>query len=229
MATRLRLCKALALATVVVLFPALNGPLMAQKKNWVGETVLHTKPPKDIRFVDRVGEKEQKYSFSGIWPFQVRDERDGWLRIHDRRNEGWVNKADFVLAREAIAYFTRRIEANPKDAFAVNMRGASWLQQKDFDKAIVDFDAALAINANDAGAYNNRGVAWKDKKEYDKAIADFTHAIRINPKNAVSFVNRGVAWRAKNEYDKAIADYDETIRLDQRYALAYYHRGIALT
>jgi hypothetical protein len=64
--------------------------------------VFHTKPPKDIKFGDRVGDKEVVYAFSGIWPFLVRDDKDGWLRMHDRRHEGWVDKADFVLAREAI-------------------------------------------------------------------------------------------------------------------------------
>jgi len=29
-----------------------------------------------------------------------------------------VDKADFVLARDALDYFARRIEANPRDIFA---------------------------------------------------------------------------------------------------------------
>lgn len=223
-----RFVKTFVLTVAVVVFPApCDGRLAAQENSWVGESVLHIRPPKDIRFVDRVGDTETEYPFSGIWPFQVRAEKDGWLRIHDRHHEGWVIKTDFVLAREAIEYFSRRIEANPEDTFALGMRGAAWLEKKDPDKAISDFDACIRLNPANGTAYNNRGLAWKDKKDYDKAIADYSEAIRINPKSAVALVNRGLAWRLKRDYDNAIKDYDETIRIDPRYTLAWYHRGIA--
>lgn len=223
-----RFVKTLVLTAAVVVCLAPYGVrLAAQEKSWVGETVLNTKPPKEVKFVDRTGDKEVEYPFSGIWPFQVRAEKDGWLRIHDRRREGWVKKEDFVLAREAIDYFSRRIDANPKDNFALRMRGAAWLQKNQPDNAISDFDACLALNPNDAGAFNNRGLAWHDKKEYDKAVADYSDAIRLDPKPPVYHVNRGLTWRMKNEYDKAIADYDETIRLEPRYALAFHNRGVA--
>ncbi|MBI3860936.1 MAG: tetratricopeptide repeat protein [Planctomycetia bacterium] len=226
MKIRRRFVKPFVLTAVVLVLPAFGGWLSAQEKSWVGETVLHTRAPKDIRFLDRVGDKEVEMPFSGIWPFQVRAEKAGWLRIHDRRHEGWVKKTDFVLARDAIGYFSRRIDANSQDTFALRMRGAAWLQKKEPDKAISDFDACLALSAADPGALNNRGLAWVEKKDYDKAIADYSEAIRIDPRAPVYHANRGVAWRFKNDYDKAIQDYDETIRLEPRYALAFYNRGI---
>ena len=213
--------------SMAALLAALGAPVAAQEKNWVGELVLHTKPPAQIKFGDNVGGKQVDYAFTGIWPFVVRDEKDGWLRIHDRRNEGWVDKNDFVLAKDAIPYFTRRIEANSRDNFALRMRGATWLQKKEPDKAISDFDACIAINASDAGAYNNRGIAWHDKKMYEKAIADYSEAIRLDPKPPVYHVNRGVTWRLMNQYDNAIKDYTDAIQLEPRYAFAFYSRGIA--
>jgi len=214
------------LVLTVAAFSLASGTRLAAQESWVGKSVLHNKPTNQIKFGDRIGDKEISYQFSGIWPFTVRAERDGWLRIHDRRNEGWVDKADFVLASEAVEYFTLKINANPKDIFALNMRAGGWQERKEYDKAIADYDAAITINPNEPTAYNNRGVAWKDKKEYDKAIADYTEAIRINPKVPVYHINRGVAWRMKNDFDKAIKDYDETIRLEPRYAMAFYSRGI---
>ena len=82
---------------VAVVFPAWGGRLAAQEKTWVGENVLNTKPARDIRFGDRIGDKEISYKFTGIWPYTVRAEKDGWLRIHDRIHEGWALKEDFVL------------------------------------------------------------------------------------------------------------------------------------
>ena len=197
----------------------------ADEKSWVGENVLPTKPSKEIKFGDRVNEKQIDYSFAGRWPIKVRGERDGWLRIHDGNHEGWVDKADFVLSREAPAYFDRRVQANPRDIWARYMRGSGFLDKGDADSAIKDFDAVIQLDSNYSRAYNGRGVAWTRKKEYDKAIKDLEDTVRLDPKYALGFHNLGYAWNAKNEYDKAIKDYDESIRLDPRYTLAYNNRG----
>lgn len=218
--------KGFVLAAMGGLLVLAGAPLAAQETSWIGELVLHTKPPADIRFVDGVGDREVAYAFSGTWPFTVRDEKDGRLRIHDRRREGWVQKSDFVLAREAIPYFTGRIEADPRDVFALKMRGAAWLQKQQPDKAISDFNASLALKANDPEAYNNRGIGWKDKQQYEKAIADYSEAIRINARVPVYHFNRGTARRLIKEYDPAIQDFSATIRLEPRYAAAFCERGI---
>jgi tetratricopeptide (TPR) repeat protein len=198
----------------------------ADDKSWVGEMVLNTKPGKEIRFWDNVNGKEVEYEFSGIFPFQVREDKDGRLRLHDRHHEGFVNKSDFVLATEAIPYFTHRLETNPKDGHALMMRAASYQQKKDPDKAISDYTAYIQLYPNNSNAYNNRGTAYRDKKDWDKAIADYSEAVRIDPKNAVAWINRSVGWQNKKDYDKAIADCDETIRLDPKMSIAWYDRGI---
>lgn len=206
---------------------ALGAGNARQDRSWVGESVLPTKLAKDIKFGDRDGDKPTYFPFSGRWPFKVREEKDGWLRIHDGRREGWVEKADFVLARESFTYFDGRVRANQKDAFALAMRGAFWLEKKEPTKAIVDFDACIQLNATDSSAFNNRGLAWAAMKDYDKAIADYSEALRLNPKAPVTHYNRGNAWKNKREFEKAILDFDEALRLDPRYANALYGRGVS--
>ncbi len=217
----------LVLVALTMLGLASLRPASAQDKTWVGENVLPTRPAGEIKFGDRVGDKQEFFPFSGRWPFKVREENGGWLRLHDGRREGWVDKADFVLAGEAFAYFDKRILSNPKDRFALSMRGAYWLEKKDPDKAIADFNDCITFNAKDTTAFNNRGLAWAAKKELDKAIADYDEALRLNPKNTVTYANRGVAWRNKKEWDKAIADYTEAVRLEPKYANAWHGRGAA--
>jgi tetratricopeptide (TPR) repeat protein len=221
--------RSLARLTLLVLPIALAGgaEATAQDKSWVGENVLHTRPQKDIKFGDRIDGKQVYFPFSGRWPFKVRDEKDGWLRIHDGRNEGWVDKADFVLAKNAFEYFDGRVRANAKDTFALTMRGAYWTDKQQYDKAIADFNGCLEINPKDYVAFHNRGVAHNAKKEYDKAIADFGEALALNPKYTVTLVNRGLAWRNKSEWDKAIADYDEALKIEPRYANAHFGRAAA--
>ena len=64
---------------------------------------MHTKPAKEIEFGDRLDDEQVYFPFSGILPIEVREDRDGWLRIHDGHNEGWADKDDFILATDAPA------------------------------------------------------------------------------------------------------------------------------
>src|ERR1051326_2853861 len=197
----------------------------AEDKSWVGENVLPTKRAKDIPFSDNVGDKQVNYVFSGQWPIKVRDDRDGRLRIHDGHHEGWVAKTDFVLVADAPAYFDRRIETNPKDAFAWFMHGSGWNEKGEYDKAIKDYDEAIRLDPKFHQAFNNRSVSWRDKKEYDKAIEDCNEAIRLEPKYALAYANRAAAWKLKKDLDQAIKDYDEAIRLDPKFTRYFYSRG----
>jgi tetratricopeptide (TPR) repeat protein len=109
-------------------------------------------------------------------------------------------------------------EAQIHGARGYAARGTDWLNKKEYDKAIADFDQAIRLDPKFAPAYHNRGLAWWHQKEYDRAIADYSEAIRLDPKDAAAYYNRGNAWSDKKEYDKALADYSEVIRFDPRYA-----------
>jgi tetratricopeptide (TPR) repeat protein len=204
-----------------------GGSTASAQGSWVGESVLPVKPSKEITFGNVVQGKQVLFPFSGRWPIKVRDDREEWLRIYDGHREGWVHKTDFVLVRDAPAYFSRRLRANPKDTFALLMRGAGWAQKGEPDNAMKDFDECIRLSPTEAIFFNSRGNAWKTKKQYDKAIADYDEAIRLNPTYALAFRNRGDAWSEMKRYDKAIRDYNEAIRLDPRFALALCNRGDA--
>src|SRR5262249_18461879 len=72
-------------------------------------------PAKDIKFEERVDGHEFSYRFFGRGTMRVLDERQGQIRIFDGHREGWVNKADFVLATDALAYYDRLSKAHPDD------------------------------------------------------------------------------------------------------------------
>ena len=101
-------------------------PSFAQDKSWTGETVLPIKQCQDIKLSVLADGKEADYFLYTVMPMKVRDERGGRLRIHDSLHEGWTDKRDFVLTREAVEYFGRLISANPRDVWARCMRGMAW-------------------------------------------------------------------------------------------------------
>jgi Flp pilus assembly protein TadD len=195
---------------------------------WIGESVVYTKPSRDVKFGDVVEGKQVYFRFSGIMPIKVRDDRDGWLRILDGDREGWAAKSDFILARDAPAYFNRRVQANPMDTFALYMRGEGWLRNGELDFAIMDFDVCIRLNPSDVKAFNSRGLAWSNKKHYDQAIRDYGAAIRLDPAYALAFNNRGLVWRIKKEYSKAIRDFGDAIRHDPKLAMAINNKAYLL-
>jgi tetratricopeptide (TPR) repeat protein len=205
--------------------PFTTRPALAQEKSWKGESVIYKKNSKDIKFGDVIDGKEVFFSFSGRLPIIVRAEKEGWLRVFDGNHEGWADKDDFILARDAPAYFHGRVQANPKDAWALFMRGVGWEQKGELDNAIQDYAECIRLSPSDSHPYVARGNAWQAKKEYDKAIWDYDAAIRLDPKFVLAFNGRGNAWQAKKEYEKAIRDYDEAIRLDRKLVLAFNGRG----
>ena len=104
--------------------------------------------------------------------------------------------------------------------------GDAYARKRDFDQALIEYDAAVRLAPHLPGPYNQRGLAWRQKGEYDRAIADYTIAIKINPKSAIYFANRGVAYRWRGDFDKAIADQNVALSLNPGYAPAWMHRAV---
>lgn len=74
---------------------------------------------------------------------------------------------------QAIPYYNKAIEINPRFANAYFSRGVAYAQDRgQFDQAISDYDKAIEINPDFAKAILSRGAAYYFKGEYDKAWAD---------------------------------------------------------
>ena len=219
-----RLVVFLALVTIAGAAPT---AVAEDKKSWTGESVMHTKPAKEIKFGDRLDDKQVYFPFTGILPIKVRDDRDGRLRIHDGHHEGWADKDDFILANDAPAYFHRRVQADPKDTWALWMRGIGWQEKGEFDRAIKDYDECIRLDPASSSYFNSRGLAYSAKQDFDRAIKDYDEAVRLHPNYVTAYRDRAAAHSAKKDYDRAVKDYDEAIRLDPKDPYAPFNRSVA--
>jgi len=123
-----------------------------------------------------------------------------WLVAEGSSVKGWAPAANVILIDRAIDYITRQIDANPGDSTKYVWRANVWLERKEFDIAIADFNEAIRLDHGSAGvAYQGRSRAWRDKEDYDKAIADCNEAIRLDPGYARAYYTRGVVWSAKKD------------------------------
>jgi tetratricopeptide (TPR) repeat protein len=116
--------------------------------------------------------------------------------------------------------------ATPQNLVAAFInRGNAYQSNRDYGRAIEDYDQAIRINPIAPLAFNNRGNVYLSKQDYDRALEDYDQAIRIDPKYAVAFNNRGLAKQRKGQNDLAAEDYEQAIRIDPKYALAFVNRA----
>ena len=142
---------------------------------------------------------------------------------------------------EAIEYYTKAIELEPKNAIAYNYRGLAYFQtglwfvnREPFYKAIPDYTKAIELNPKYVDAYYNRGVAYnqlfhcyskvfpdedllwgKDFEKYNKALVDLDRVLELDPMYALAYAGKGEAYFRIGELNKAIEEYSKTLKSEE--------------
>jgi len=107
----------------------------------------------------------------------------------------------------------------------LNPRGVAYVKNRDYDRAIADYDTALQIAPNHPFTHNLRGIAYRLKGEYDRAIADYSQAIQLDPTYALAYGGRAFAYRMKLDFPHALTDHDAEVRIAPQAAAPYMQRG----
>jgi tetratricopeptide (TPR) repeat protein len=81
--------------------------------------------------------------------------------------------------RDAIAAYSKAIEANPKNSTVYFMRARVKGDQDNLEGAIADYDIAITLNPQSDGAYINRAVDKFRLKDKNGSLQDFRSAARI--------------------------------------------------
>jgi tetratricopeptide (TPR) repeat protein len=197
--------------------------------SWVGKTVYPKTSPLylDESAEPQAGGPVKKGTPLNVISYKVYAERADHVQVKTREGQlGWLRKADVALPDDAIAFFTKEIEKNPKDTNAYNRRGAVFRARGELDAALRDATSALAIRPS-APLYNNRALIYQAKKEYDKALEDYDRAFQLTPQYPLALVNRATLWQAKREHDKAIEDVTRAIQIGSKAPSALRVRGVS--
>jgi tetratricopeptide (TPR) repeat protein len=62
-------------------------------------------------------------------------------------------------------------------------RGWSWINKRDYDKAIEDFSSAISIDHKFDASYYGRAYVWNKKGDQQRAIVDAKEAVKLSPEN----------------------------------------------
>ena len=105
-------------------------------------------------------------------------------------------------------------------------KGIAYIQLKNDDLAIINFDRAIELNPRRYISYLSRGLAYRDKEKYDRAIADFDRAIELESKMTSTDVEQRKD-DFKERYEKASGDIHKLIQLNPEPWFYYFQRGHA--
>ncbi len=98
-------------------------------------------------------------------------------------------------------------------------------ENKEYDKAIINFTKVIELNPKEASSFYNRGYAKVKLNDYQSAIEDFSKSIELDPLYLHSYIIRAIVKKELNDYKGAIEDYTKTIELDSKNISAYQSRG----
>ncbi|MHC6202408.1 tetratricopeptide repeat protein, partial [Breznakiellaceae bacterium SP9] len=136
---------------------------------------------------------------------------DAALRIFPGYSQAVTNRQTAVNAKQQ--------QAKQEAAAALLAIGNRYLNEKNYDQAIAQYDAALQIVPDYSQAITNRQQAAdaKQKQAEQERLA-----------KAEAEVKRGLAYADKKDYDRAIAAYDAALRIFPDYSQAVTNRQTAI-
>lgn len=116
----------------------------------------------------------------------------------------------------------------PRDTRQARARyeaGADLINQRQYDKAIEEFEKAIRFDPDYAEAYCDRGIARYMKGEHDRAFEDFELAIEKDPTLGKAHFHRAMLLDMNGKRDEAIKAYESFIRYSQRSPEIYVNRA----
>ena len=118
------------------------------------------------------------------------------------------------------------LELRPEDQEILFTRGGTYIQTKQFEKAIQDYSRVIRSSPNNIDSWLNRGIAKLSLSDTLGALNDFSQAIKLNPFYSESYSKRSRLYLEKKEFDTALSDISQAIYLDTTSTINYFVRGL---
>jgi tetratricopeptide (TPR) repeat protein len=106
-------------------------------------------------------------------------------------------------------------------------RALEYLDDHDYDNAVVEYDRLLEDDPDNAYYLRDRAATHLLRGGYDYAVRDYDHLLSIKEEpDADLYYNRGCAHMAAGRLENAISDFTKSISLNETWSLAYNNRGV---
>ncbi|MBP7861291.1 tetratricopeptide repeat protein [bacterium] len=104
-------------------------------------------------------------------------------------------------------------------------RGRAFHNDRQYDKAIQDYDKVLIEMPNDGNTWYNRGLSNKGREQWKAAVEDFTKSLSLIPNDAWALLERGRSKVFIPDYRGAIDDISKSLDVNPDNCDARYERA----
>jgi tetratricopeptide (TPR) repeat protein len=116
------------------------------------------------------------------------------------------------VKEKLIIEYSEKIKNDPKNFSNYYNRGLFYMDLKEYDKAIKDFDNTLSLENEYTPALSSKSIAFLAKKDPENALKSINKAIKIWPEITMYYYERALIYDYQNKSKKAIDDYTHFIK-----------------
>lgn len=139
----------------------------------------------------------------------------------------WVRKGEVIPLEDAVEYYTKLLESDPKSGRILDYRAAAKVLLGNLEGAREDRNHAIKVDPHAPGAYASRAIDSAAQGKLDAALSDIGTALQLDPRNPAFLATRANIHNQRKEWDDALAAASEAIQLDPGSFTAFHERGYA--
>ena len=115
----------------------------------------------------------------------------------------------------------------------IYIRGQVYIDSKQYNLALKDFNVVISRLPNEYKSYYYRGIVKGNMKRYNEALIDFKKVLQLRaPEDSFHFLSNthyliGLCYFNKKDYEFAIKNFIECLHLNPQYSWAYFYKALA--
>ena len=153
------------------------------------------------------------------------------MRVPERARNAF-RKAQEAMRKQktqdAAKYVSEALQAYPRYADALTLRGILELDAKQYEEASRDLEQAIQDDPNYPLAYVALGATYNLLSHWDDALRVLSRGTTLNPTAWQGYFEMGKSFLAKGNYQAALQQFDKTQQLQPQYTLVHLVKAHAM-
>lgn len=100
-------------------------------------------------------------------------------------------------------------------------------KNKQFQKALQEYQRVLKLNPSNNQARNNLGLVYKDMGDLDRAATEYMQLIAREPNNAKAYHNLGTIYYLQGRFPEAVQEFRKALAIDGNNVESYVNLALA--
>ena len=178
------------------------------------DAAIRLNPNWDAPHRERASILEKKGDFDGVLA-----DLNELVRLDPHNDQNYYTRSHIYREKSdwdgIIANWTEAIANNPTNTDYLYTRARAYQNHnKDFAKAIADYNKIVELEPNKPRHYMARGFAYERENLFEMAITNYSELIQLNPTNSDGYLGRAGAYFHDGQYKEARKDFDRGIQLN---------------